>query len=250
MGTSTSHRSPVTAEWDRVRELYLTPNPAPGEIVGRIVAALDDAARQRLHDAAVVRCLDSVLAGSADLAEGRSQLAPAQETGSAALDLAGRLRRQAVDRIGADHVASVTGTLALDAIPPTVVAALGPTPAWYELPAETVTARYGRYTTEQDLSVLTGEFCAQDFDRVFRYFVTRDLADHVGEAAAPTVTAAARLVDRVGEFCQARGRPPGLRRVEQDLQEMARLPEEQRSRALDPLVASMIREGLAGLAGG
>ena len=36
-----------TAEWDRVRDLYMAPNPAPGGVVGQIVKALDEAAEER-----------------------------------------------------------------------------------------------------------------------------------------------------------------------------------------------------------
>jgi len=186
MGTSTSHRSPATAEWDRVRELYLTPNPAPGEIVSRIVAALDEAARQRLHDAATVRCLDSVLRGSAELSESGAAALPSPEgSGYPALNLAGGLRQRAQESIAAERIASMMGTLALEAIPPTVIGALGPMPAWHELPAETVATQYARYTREGDLSALTGQFLAHDLDQVFRYLVTRDLSDFVGEAQLP-----------------------------------------------------------------
>ena len=250
MGTSTSHRSPATAEWDRVRELYLTVNPTPGEIVGRIVAALDDVAQQRFSDAAAVRCLDAVLAGSLELAEGGAAALVVRPGESAALRLAQNVRSAAQNRLGAEGVASVTGTLALEAIPPAVVEALGTPVAWPELPPETVASQYARFTTDQNLSDLSGQFLAHDLDRVFRYFVTRDLSDFVGESAAPTVADAARLVSGVGDFCRERAGVANLRQYEQDLQEIVRTPAERRPRDLEPLWRSGIQEGLAGLAGG
>jgi len=45
MGTSSSHRSPSTREWERVRELYRQYNPNPLEVLSRIVSALDRPAR-------------------------------------------------------------------------------------------------------------------------------------------------------------------------------------------------------------
>ncbi len=234
-----------------MRELYLTPNPSPGEIVGRIVQALDMAARQRLHDAAAVSCLDSVLRGSLDLAGGGAGALPRSGArGYPALDLASGLRAQAAEAIAADRTASVMGALALDAIPPTVISALGGLPAWHELPAATVVKQYGRYAQERELGDLAGQFLSNDFDQVFRYLTTRDLSDFVGRGAAPTAADAVRLADRVGELCRERGVPPGLRRQEQDLQEIVHLDREERARARAPLMKQGVLEGLAELAGG
>lgn len=66
MDPRTPHRSPTTPEWDCVRELYQQPNPAPGEIVKRIVDALYETTQLQVHDAAVVLCLDAVLWSSAE----------------------------------------------------------------------------------------------------------------------------------------------------------------------------------------
>jgi len=251
MGTSTSQRSPATREWDLVRELYQQPNPSPGEVVGRIVEALDEAARRRLHDAASVRCLDAVLHGSAALAQPGAALPVAEpSTGVPALDLAGSLRAAAQESIARDRVASLTGSLALDAIIPTVLESLGPTPTWTEFPAETVVSLYARYAHERDLAGLVGQFCGHDFDRVFRYYVTRDLSDFVGQPAMPTVADAARLVAGVGDFCRVRGSLPTLRHREQDLQEIVGLPAEVRVKELQPLTEETIRAGLANLTGG
>jgi len=251
MGTSTSHRSLATPEWERVRELYQQPNPAPGEIVNRIVEALDEAARERLHDAATLRCLDAAVWGSAELAAGGPGLPEiATSTGVPALDLASRVRMLAQMNIAADRVASTTGPLTLDAIGPTVIEALGPTAAWSALTPEAVISQYAHYARNQQLSNLAGHFFSHDFDHVFRYFVTRDIADFIGQPALPTVHEASRLVDQVGNFCRQHGLVPALRRREQDLQEIVTLPRLQRARELEPILREGARTGLADLAGG
>lgn len=251
MGTSTSHRSPATREWELVRELYQRPNPAPGEVVGRIVAALDEATRARLHDAAAVRCLDAVLHTSTELAAPGAALPAAPAIGGPpALDLAGSVRAAALESIAADRSASVTGALALDAIPPTVLDALSPTPDWNDFPAATVLARYARYAREGDLSALAGQYCGHGLDQAFRYFVTRDASDFIGQAGLPTVQEASRLVTEVGDLVRQRGSAPALRRHEQDLQEIMGLSREQRVRELAPLVREGMEASLATLAGG
>jgi hypothetical protein len=249
MGTSTSHRSPATREWDQVRELYQRPNPAPGEVVGRIVAALDEASRARLHDAAAVRCLDAVLHSGADLAAPGAGLPPVLvSSGVPALDLAASIRAAALASIAADRVASVTGALALDAVPPTVLDSLSPTPDWADFPAATVLSRYARYAREGDLSVLAGEYCGHGLERAFRYFVSRDVNDFVGGAGLPTVQEAAQLADRVGNYCRQRASAPRLRRHEQDLQEIMTLTQDQRVRELEPLARAAIESSLNRLA--
>lgn len=251
MGTSTLHRSPTTPEWERVRELYQQPNPAPGEIVSHIVEALDEVARERLHDAATLRCLDAVVWGSAELAAGGPGLPEiVTSTGLPALDLASRVRALAHKHVTADRVASLTGSLALEAIGPAVIGALGPTAAWSELTPEAVISRYAHYARDKELSGLSRHFFSHDFDRVFRYFVTRDIADFVGQPALPTIPAASRLVEQVGSFCRRRGVVPLLQRREQDLQEIVSLPREQRVGELEPILREGVWLGLADLAGG
>ncbi len=251
MGTSTSHRSPATREWDLVRELYQRPNPEPGEVVGRIVAALDSAARARLHDAAAVRCLDAILHTGAELAEPGAALPPvAAGSGVPALDLAAGIRETALTSLAADGVASVTGALAVDAVPPTVLDSLSTTPDWADFPASTVLSRYARYAREGDLSGLAGQYCGHELERVFRYFVARDVSDFVGGEGLPTTREATRLTIGVGDYCRRRASGPVLRRHEQDLQEIMTLPREQRIRELTPLTRESVEHSLAELAGG
>ncbi len=251
MGTSTSHRSPATREWDLVRELYQRPNPAPGEVVGRIVAALDEASRARLHDAATVRCLDAVLYSSAALAEpGAALPEPPVSSGIPALDLAVFVRAAALESIAADRAPSVTGTLALDAVPPTVLDSLSTTSDWNDFPAATVLARYSRFAREGDLSALAGQYTGNGLDQAFRYLVTRDVSDFVGQTGLPTVQDAGRLVVGVGDLVRQGGSGPVLRRHEQDLQEIMTLVRDQRVRELEPLVRKGVEASLTVLSGG
>ena len=251
MGTSTSHRSPATREWELVRELYQQPNPAPGEVVGRIVAALEEASRRRLHDAAAVRCLDAVLEGSAALAApGAALPSVVASSGIPALDLATAVRAEALGSIASAGVSSVTGALALDSIPPTVVDSLSTGSDWSDFPASTVISRYSRFAREGDLSVLAGEYCGHGLERAFRYFVARDVSDFVGQTGLPTLQESAQLADRVGELCLQRGSEPRLRRYEQDLQEIMTLARDQRIRALAPLMHESVESSLDALTGG
>jgi hypothetical protein len=218
--------------------------------VGRIVAALDDASRARLHDAAAVCCLDTVLHGSAALAEPGAALPPVPlSSGIPALDLATALRATALESISSAGVSSVLGALALDAIPPTVVDCLSSGSDWSDFPASTVLSRYSRFAREGDLCVLAGEYCGHELDRAFRYFVARDVSDYVGAAGLPTLQESARLADSVGELCRRTGSAPVLRRHEQDLAEIVTLARDQRVRALEPLMHESVSASLAALAG-
>jgi hypothetical protein len=212
---------------------------------------LDEASRARLHDAAAVCCLDTVLHASASLAAPGAALPPvATGTGVPALDLATALRATALDRISAAGVSSVTGALALDAIPLTVVDSLGAGSAWSDFPAATVLSRYSRFAREEDLSLLAGAYCGHDLDRAFRYFVARDVSDFIGDAGLPTLRESARLADSVGALCLQRASAPVLRRHEQDLQEIMTLTPDLRVRALEPLLHESVDLSLSALAGG
>jgi hypothetical protein len=234
--------------------LYQQPNPAPGEVVGRIVAALDEVARGRLHDAAAVRCLDTVLQGSAALAQPGAALPPvAASSRIPALDLATALRAQALESIAGAGVSSVTGALALDAIPFTVVDSLSSGSDWSDFPASTVISRYARFAREGDLSVLAGEYCGHGLERAFRYFVARDVSDFVGvtgpagKPGLPTLQESARLADTVGKLCRQQGAAPRLRRYEQDLQGIMTLARDDRVRALEPLMQESVESSLDAL---
>ncbi len=244
------HRSPATPQWDRVRELYQQPNPAPGEIVRRIVQALDETMQLQLYDAAVVLCLDAVLRSSAATADGPENLPlPDLGSGLAALEIAGAVRYLANDNIAAARVASHFGTLALDAVARTVIEALQPEATRNKLTREAAYSRYAAYAQQCRLNELATHFIAHYLEQVFRYFVAHDISDFVGSSAVPNVAEAQRLVDKVGQFCRQRGAVPGLHRYEQDLQETVRSPLDGRTEQLRSLVKAAVQSGLAALAG-
>ncbi len=250
MDPRTPHRSPITPEWDRVRELYEEPNPAPDEIVRRIVEALDETTRCQLCDAAVVRCLDAVLRSSAATADDPENLPlPDLGSGLAAIEIAGAVRYLANDNIAAARVASHFGTLALDAVARTVIHALEPEATGNELTREAAYSRYAAYAQEYRLNELARSFVAHHLEQAFCYFVARDISDFVGSSALPNVAEAQRVVDRVGQFCRQRGALPGLHWYEQDLQQIVRSPLDERMKRLRPLVQTAAQSGLAALAG-
>ena len=124
MGTSSSQRSPSTAEWDRVKELYQQPHPLPGEVVSRIIQALDPDTRRGLHDRAVTACLATLLWGSTAVADQGLQqflrrLPPIPAPSVVAL--AAGLRDTAAAYITTTGTASRFGELAIDALSNTVL---------------------------------------------------------------------------------------------------------------------------------
>jgi len=253
MGTSTAHRSPATPEWEQVRELYRQPNPLPGEVVGRIVAALSPETRQQMRGPSVAYDLDALLSGSYQVAtQGLSELlAGAQAFAAApAVSLAALLRDQAQQRIIEAQVSSRFGELALDALSNTVmdVAAGGRGILRAELAQ--VEANFGRYFTERNLTALGERFLDHDFDQIFRYFVARDIGDFVGTEAFPSVSHSSRLLDEVARYCRDTTTAVSLAGFEDQLQESVQLTTVERIKLLEPVVAEGITAGLDVLAGG
>ena len=77
MGTSSSHRSPSTPEWERVKQLYREPNPDPREVASRITSALDATTRQEMAGPGVACCLTHLLQASRQVADlGLATLVP------------------------------------------------------------------------------------------------------------------------------------------------------------------------------
>ncbi len=253
MGTSASHRSPATPEWDRVRELYQEPHPAPGQIVSRIIAALDPATRHELHDQAVVGCLDTLVWGSAAVAEqGLEEFLagfPAI-TEPPVVALAADLRDRATNYIVASGAASRFGELAVDALSNTVLSVAAGEQGLLTVRAAQAEDNYASFARQGNLSQLGVHFFAHDFDRVFRYFVTRDLSDFIGTEALPTVSAGSRLEDQVARYCRSGAQQIDLSAYEDQLQQIVTLPIHDRIQRLQPLAAKGIIRGLEVLAGG
>lgn len=253
MGTSTSQRSPATPEWDRVRELYQQPHPAPGEVVGRIIQALAPDTRQGLHDRAAVACLDTLLWGSAAVAdqglgEFLASLAPVE--GPPVVALAAGLRDAATDYISTTRAASRFGELAIDALSNSVLNTAAGEQGLLTVTTAQADANYGGYARTGNLSGLSVQFVSHDFDRVFRYFVSRDLSDFIGSEAFPTVSSSSRILDEVALYCRRGAQQIDLSSYEDQLQEIVRLAIDDRIQRLQPLAVEGITVGLEVLAGG
>ncbi len=254
MGTSTSQRSPATPEWERVRELYKQPNPQPGEVVGRIVAALSPEARQEMHGPSVVPSLNALLWGSCYVAE--HGLPPLLEdvslvtTGPPVISLAATVRNYAQEHIADGRLSSRFGELALDALSNTVMDAAAAGRGLLSVTAAEAAANFGSYAAQQNLAGLSENFLGHDFDHLFRYFVARDIGDFIGTEAFPTVSHGSRLLDDVAHYCRESATQVSLAAFEDQLHEAVALPLHERIAKLEPVVAHGIVTGLGVLAGG
>jgi hypothetical protein len=193
MGTSTAQRSPATPAWDEVRELYRAGVKDPAQISQHVVSALTPDNRAQMQGPGVVACLDTALRGAVLSAEVPPEGLLAGVSGG--LPAAARLRQEAERRLAVEGLGSRFADLALDALGSCLVGALG---------VEGNLARLGAYQREGRLHELAARFLGDDIDRVFRYFVSRDIADFVGTAAWPTVSDARQIAAQVGAHCRAR----------------------------------------------
>jgi hypothetical protein len=248
MGTSSSHRSPATAEWEYVRELYRQPSPDPGQVVGRIVDALDPATRVDMAGPGVATCLGTLVTASHSvhrlgLASVLTDLGVGTEP--ATLQLAAGLRRRAQDEVIAASAASRFSELAIDALGVTAMeAAAGDQAAQLlALPLQQAQRHFGSYAAEGRLHKLAGAFIGYDFDRVFRYFVSRDLSDFVGSDAFPHVGLAQQFLDRIGLHCRRVADGMNLSSAEPFLQESV-APDAHRSPAMVDFTAGSLDLGL------
>jgi hypothetical protein len=246
MGTSTSHRSPRDEAWEAVREVYEHPHPDAATLVSRIIAALDEVTSQRLHEPAPVICFEALLHTSLEPPP-RMQENLTAPGAVPALALATEVRSLAEDCLSSRRLSTLIGDLALDALPPAVIDALGPGELWPDLsPAATLT-RYTRYANERRLHQLANCFAARDLEQVFKYFVSRDVGDYVGTPSLPTVAESRRLLEDVGSLCRRRGSVfhPA---VEATLREILTLSPVDRVTALEAVMGEGLRRGLNNLA--
>ena len=200
MGTSSSHRSPSTPEWERVKQLYREPNPDPRQVSSRIVSALDADTRRELSDSGVACCLTTLLRASGSAAAGTLLIAPGTP---ALLSVSQVLREQAEREIARAGYASRFADIALNALgTATFEAASSGSSSVFDVSAEQVLASLSAYTKEQRLHDLSLCFVAHDFDHLFRHLVTRDTADFVGGEGLPTIAHASQLRDAVAAYCR------------------------------------------------
>ncbi len=247
MGTSISHRSPATPEWERVRKLYRQPNPQPGEVVAHIVWALDPSTRQAMSHAGVTVCLDTALAASRDVAtSGLEELlegAGLAGRGPAVLCYASALRDTARRRLVEASASSRFAELALDGLAVTMMQAAtgGQADLLENTTQKQAEAFIGSYFSEQCLHDLSTTFLGCDLDRVFQYFVARDLSDFVGTEALPSVGYASRLLDQVAAHCRGTVNKLELGAAEPLLQQATVAPVSERV----PLVQGFLQDAIS-----
>lgn len=203
MGTSSSHRSPKTQQWERVKRLYRE-NSDAAQVSARIAAALDGGTRRELAGAGVVSCLEALLLLAHRAAqEGLSELASTPSGVPPLLWLSQSVRGAAERAISQHGYASRFSDLALNALgTATFEAGSGGASSVFDIRAGAATAALARYAEERRLHDLSLCFVAHDFDHLFRHLVTRDSADYVGGGSLATVTQASQLRDAVGAYCR------------------------------------------------
>jgi hypothetical protein len=254
MGTSSSHRSPSTPEWERVRELYRKPDADPGTIASRIVSALDHDTRQGLAGPGVACCLETLLQASrvslAGSLEALWQDTP-QVHGPALLRLAQALRQQAEQRIVSGGHASRFTDIALNALGTAAFeAGAGGLAEVLTVPEAQVLTNLGSYAGQQRLGELSLCYLSHDFDHLFRYFVTRDLSDFIGSEALPSVAHGSRLRDAVTRHCREQITGLEAARWESTLAAALQAPENLRGEQLGQALGEMTEAGLERIAAG
>jgi hypothetical protein len=255
MGTSSSQRSPATPEWERVRELYLQPNPNPAQVLARIVAALDSDTRAGMSDPGVACCLGHLLDGATVAATGElSALYPsdADLAHAPVIGLASGLRQAAEQDIVVGQLASRFSDLALDALGTSVLDIAESIPGGggiLRLDYAHLTDHMASYYHQNRLHDLTQTFLAHDLDHVFRHFVARDISDFVGTEALPTVTTSSVLQDRIAHTCRIITAGVDLSGTEAPLRDaIAQHSAEHRTHALQDVFRYTLDSGLAALA--
>jgi hypothetical protein len=185
----------------------------------------------------VVACLDAALQGAVLSA----QVPPEGllKGVSSGLGAAARLRHAAERRLATEGLGSRFSDLALDALGSCLVEVVG---------VDAGLERLGAFQVEGRLHELAGRFLGDDIDRVFRYFVTRDIADFVGTAAWPTVSKARDVAAAVGAYCRARMLQEPL--DERALQEAAYSEPALRLKALAVPFSTALQAGLGRIHGG
>ncbi len=248
MGTSTTHKSPTTPEWERVRDLYRADEPPAAEVSRRIALALDAAVREEMGGAGVVTCLEVLLEAAREAAD--APAAGLLTTVASVLGAAGVLRAAAERRLGLRGQGSRFADLALDALGTSLVDGLLAQEAVPAFPALTgdAGARLAAFSTERRLHELAGRFISQDVGYCFRYFVTRDIAEFVGTGALPTVAHARALAENVGNHCRTLASDLPFARHEDLLHSAVMAPAAARAGLLHAPLAGLIEQGLAKIA--
>jgi hypothetical protein len=204
MGTSSSHRSPSTPEWERVKRLYREPNPDPRAVASLITSALDAGTRQEMSGPGVACCLRSLLQASARVnADGLVSILPPGGEAAPLLAASQVIRDMAEQDVARHGLASRFAELGLNALATAVFeAGAGDSPDLFQASLPTTEAALASYAREGRLHALALTFLGHDFDHLYRYFVTRDVTDFVGGPGLPTVAEASQLRDAVSRHCR------------------------------------------------
>jgi len=253
MGTSTSHRSPSTPEWEQVRELYQQPNPSPGEIAARVTAALDAETRAGLSDQTVTTSLDSLLEAATTAShDGLERLLENLGVGGepVALQVASGLRREADTRIARAGIASIFGEMGVAALTSSALDACGGAMEAASLGFDQVEANLGAWEKDNRMGALTLNFLGREMEQAYRYFVSRDLGDFVGSDSLPLLTDRNNLVAGVGSYCFDTTNSIWVPELDSRILNVMEVGVEQRVVQLQPLFAQAVEAGLSALAAG
>jgi hypothetical protein len=252
MGTSSSHRSPSTPEWERVKQLYREPNPDPREVASRITSALDATTRQEMAGPGVACCLSHLLQASRQVAEhGLAALVPAAPAAPPLLAVSEAIREQAERTIALNGYASRFSDLALNALATSVFeAGAGGSPELFSIGAPVVETGLAAFAREHRLHDLATTFVGHDFDHLYRYFVTRDTNEFVGGPGLPTVAEASQLRDAVAHYCRDSIRQLQAAVHEEALAAALQAPGDEGLTQMQQVLSDLTSRGLQRLAAG
>ena len=248
MGTSSSHRSPSTPEWERVKQLYRQPDADPGQLSSRIASALDAGSRRDLSGPGVACCLSALLGASGAAARDALSIAAAAPP---LLAISQALREQAEREVAAGGFASRFTDIAINALgTATFEAAARGSASLFDVTSPEVVHSLAAYTDERRLHDLSLCFVAHDFDHLFRHFVTRDTPDFVGGDGLPTIAHASQLRDAVAAHCRRSVAALEASIYEDALGEALRADPRQQRERLQEVLSDLTQLGLQQLAAG
>lgn len=203
MGTSSSHRSPSTPEWERVKRLYREPNPDPRRVASRIVSALGAGTRAEMSGAGVACCLSNLLRLSQQIATKGLPAAAIVPGLPPLLSVPAMLREETGQEIARRGLSSAFTPHALGA-QANAASEAGSSGAasTYDISAEQFTRSMGAFALNGRLHDLSLCFLGHDIDQVFRGFIARDIHEAIGGESLPGRMLASQLSDAVASHCR------------------------------------------------
>lgn len=252
MGTSSSHRSPSTPEWERVKQLYREPHPDPKAIVSRITSALDPDTRRGMSGPGVVCCLSHLLRASRQTAQAGLSLLVTPAAEIPPLLAASEIIRERAERdIARLGLASRFSDLALNALATAVFeAGSGESPELFKIDLQCADSELGSYAREGRLHDLARVFVGHDLDHVFRYVIARDSAEFIGGPGLPTAAEASLLRDAAARYCRQSVAQIDAARYEDALSAALRAADDEAMAQVQPVLSGLLDAGLQRLAAG